>query len=61
MPDANREYFVLRYQRAPLKQRNTPRLGYSSDPEKRKELYRKHPANGPLIDGAITKIYRPTI
>lgn len=60
MPDANSEYIVLRYQRAPRNQQNAPRVGYSSDPEKRKEQYRKHPTNGPLIEGAITKIYRPT-
>ena len=60
MPDANSEYFVFRYQRAPRKQQNAPRMGYSSNPAKRKEQYREHPANGPLIEGAITKIYRPT-
>ncbi len=58
-----RKYVVMRYQRAEIDPRTKqikPRFAYSSDPDKRKEEYKEHPADGPLLEGAIAGIYHPT-
>ena len=60
MPQNNKGYEILRYQRNLRGLPDKDLIAYSADNEKRKAQYAKNPPNGPLLESGIAKIYQPT-